>query len=390
MADRPLLNPLTWATDDDYTGGAEPATPTKVTPSTGKRAQGWEPIEKPAAQHMNALLGNLAGWADYYRDLDWLNTQLITDAAVTNSEILRAMASLPEVLSPSGPYLTAVGETGNVFFSYDGISWGHNAGVGVVVSHHKALVWSPLASLWILGAAASDADEIMTAAESDATWTARNDPAADANRNGIAESGSIIVMCRGAGGFVTSPDGITWTERTHPATNKNLLSVVWTGSQFVAVGELSTILTSSDGITWTDRTGSAPTGMRFNDVAWDPNASLLCAVGQETGPENGEIFTSPDGITWTQRLSYTSSEIFSIVRVGGALFACGYNTINGVARNFVAKSLDGGINWERQGIPGNTADATTARCVFEGGRFVIFWDDGGSDLFYRAGPRVSL
>src|SRR5574342_216246 len=162
---RPVIQPLPWATDDDYTAGPEIGNPTKVEPTAGLAAQGWQPDHRPGAQHLNHIMHAAGAWADYYKDLDWLNTQLIVDAAVTNSEVLRAMASRPVVLTPTGPYLTAIGETGNVFFSYDGLTWGHNAGVGVVTSHHKALVWSPLAGLWILGAAASDADEIMTAVE---------------------------------------------------------------------------------------------------------------------------------------------------------------------------------------------------------------------------------
>ena len=40
----------TWATDTNYTGGVEAGTPTKVAPTAGRQAEGWEPAAKPPAQ----------------------------------------------------------------------------------------------------------------------------------------------------------------------------------------------------------------------------------------------------------------------------------------------------------------------------------------------------
>jgi hypothetical protein len=398
MADRPIVQPVTWATDTNYTGGPDPGTPNKVQPSVGKRAQGWEPIERPPAQHLNQLMHVTGGWTDYYKDIDWLSLQRFVNTVVTGSDVLKAYAARPHAFPTTpGPYLMAIGANGSVFYSYDnGSTWGAHPSANAAINHHKAAVWSPLANLWIIGCAASDTDEILTAPEADGTWTNRTDPVAtDNDLNGIAESGSIIVMCRSAAGFLSSTNGTTWVERTHPATGKNLKSVVWTGTQFVAVGQPATapdpatVLTSPDGMTWTDRSSTAPTGTLFNDIAYDPNAALLVAVGTETSPTNAEIFTSPDAITWTQRLSLTNGELRSIVRAGGALFAAGYDgTTN--ARAILAMSLDGGLSWQGQRFAGYQTNPSTVVATYAGGRIVVFGDDVSGDLHYYAGPRVAL
>jgi hypothetical protein len=54
-----------WATDANYTGGAEAGTPTKVEPTAGKKTEGFEPAEEPAAQSLNwwqNLVGTWTAW----------------------------------------------------------------------------------------------------------------------------------------------------------------------------------------------------------------------------------------------------------------------------------------------------------------------------------------
>lgn len=63
---KPTLVPV-WSTDANYTGGAEAGTPTKVTPTAGKIAEGFEPQEEPAAQTLNDRLNLIGQWAT------WLN-----------------------------------------------------------------------------------------------------------------------------------------------------------------------------------------------------------------------------------------------------------------------------------------------------------------------------
>lgn len=56
-----------WALDDDYPMDAEPeeGTPTKVEPSSGKKATGWRPSEMPPAQYLNWWMWLVGMWIDW-------------------------------------------------------------------------------------------------------------------------------------------------------------------------------------------------------------------------------------------------------------------------------------------------------------------------------------
>lgn len=62
-----------WATDANYPAGGATwnGTATKVTPAAGKQAEGFEPIEKPGAQHLNWLFNLIYLW------LLWIKNQFV-------------------------------------------------------------------------------------------------------------------------------------------------------------------------------------------------------------------------------------------------------------------------------------------------------------------------
>src|SRR5690606_33893142 len=63
---------------------------------------------------------------------------------------------------------------------------------------------------------------------------------------GVAASPSRIVAVGAGGTIVTSADGITWQPQASGVT-VGLYGVTWTGSIFVAVGAGGTVITSPDG-----------------------------------------------------------------------------------------------------------------------------------------------
>ncbi len=81
------------------------------------------------------------------------------------------------------------------------------------------------------------------------TWISRASGTTN-NITGIAWSGTQFVAVGGS--ILTSPDGVTWASRK--SDDNSLWGIAWSGTQFVAVGWEGTILTSPDGITWTSRT----------------------------------------------------------------------------------------------------------------------------------------
>ena len=116
-------------------------------------------------------------------------------------------------------------------------------------------------------------------------WTSRTSGTTQ-SLNGVAWSGTQFVAVGISGIIVTSPDGIVWTTRTS-GTGLPLDGVNWSGTQFVAVGGGGAdgiILTSLDGITWT-RQASGTTNRLFG-VVWSGTQSVIVGA-------NGTILTSP-------------------------------------------------------------------------------------------------
>ncbi len=336
---RPIITGLKWATGDNYASGVDVGKPTKVPPSGAQRVSGHIPDTAAAAQHQNSLLHDNGEINDHYKDIDWLNWYSVrvqdfsNDAALTGN--LQALAyrvglDFDGVAALKGQRWLGVksGVAPVGVKSEDLLKWNVQSlsASQTNVSHPKSVIFSPTLGEWVVGYVTTG-DEIATSPDG-VTWTPQNDPVAtDANRNGIADNGTIVVMCRETDVFLSTTTVAGWTERTHTAINKVIKDVVWSAALtlFCAVGNAGTILTSADGITWFDRTQA-----RFAQAAdkWD------CIVS--------------DGV--------------------GTLIAVG-KTIVGTNSTVVMRSLDGGINWEFQHMRG--IDSVSG-CVLGQGRVVVF------------------
>jgi hypothetical protein len=60
----------TWATDTNYPAGTDAwsGTATKVEPTSGQKAAGWEPGQRPPAQYQNWWMGLVSDWIAYFGD----------------------------------------------------------------------------------------------------------------------------------------------------------------------------------------------------------------------------------------------------------------------------------------------------------------------------------
>lgn len=67
---KPSVSP-TWSTDATFVAPGESfdATVTKVEPTSGKKAEGWEPKEKPAAQYLNYWMNLVYLWIEWLKSL---------------------------------------------------------------------------------------------------------------------------------------------------------------------------------------------------------------------------------------------------------------------------------------------------------------------------------
>lgn len=156
---------------------------------------------------------------------------------------------------------------------------------------------------------------------------------------------------------------------------------------FVAVGNAdgtdAEIFTSNDGTGWVERAN--PLQEDLNDVAWDPDAALFCAVGNDAGGGTPYILTSPDGSAWTQRdissiVDTIGGDNLECVAFGrqpdgtGVLVAGGNADRGGGGSNepMVLYSTDGGINWSKVANPPHTDSNTVYKDVeYINGRFVV-------------------
>lgn len=68
--------------------------------------------------------------------------------------------------------------------------------------------------------------------------------------NSVTSNDNTFVAVGDAGDIVYSDLGVVWSTAPNVPTNSNLNDVIWDGKQFVAVGDNNTILTSTNGVSW--------------------------------------------------------------------------------------------------------------------------------------------
>ena len=252
----------------------------------------------------------------------------------------------------SGSKFVAVGYSGTIITSPDGISWtSRNSGTSKGLSK---VVWSGTQFVVV-----GDPGVILTSPDG-ITWTSRTSGTVEP-LYGIASSGAELVAVGFTGTILTSPDGITWTSRTSGISDV-LNDVVWSGSQFVAVGRGGAILTSPDGVVWTAQSSGVDNMSFLNGIIW--SGTQFVVVGDASAPCYCDfILTSPDGVTWTSRYSKSIAYLNSVAWSGTEFLAVGWAGNTGT----ILTSPDG-ITWTQQ------ASGTTTYLydvIWSGTKYVI-------------------
>ena len=194
------------------------------------------------------------------------------------------------VWAPSLNLYVAVGFSGKIMTSSDGITWTERTAPN---QNYLMITWSPSLSLFI---AVTQVTSIYITSPDGITWTQRTLPTTLWWKNIIwVSSLNLFVLNQLYGTQVyTSPDGINWTLRN---TTANGLKIIWVSQLSLFIGVASNhISTSPDGITWTSRT--SPENNNWVDVIYSPTLNLLVAVSNSG---TNRIITSTNGITWTVR-----------------------------------------------------------------------------------------
>ncbi len=324
-----------WATNDLFVSGGDPwdGDPTKVEPAAGRTLEGFEPTQKPPADHFNWLLNRIGRWIGHWSE--FLLWNWFAGGAFGGGEI-RKFAHDTGADSGRGIFI-AVQDDGGRRFASDGINFAAASVAGVSTDLRGAA--GDQSSLFVVVGADAAGRSIESSPDGD-VYTDRvpgsGGGGGDLFFAVVWDPSNSLFVAVGNGEVVdTSPDGITWTARVTPATD-DLLGVATDGSTIiVAVGDAGKILTSPDGVTWTARVSGIANDLE--DVVWAGDLGLFVAMG------TADMLTSPDGITWsaaTHPDPLLSSE-GGIATDGRVLYTTG-----SIISNLRSFSVDGAVTWK--------------------------------------------
>ncbi|HEX2851818.1 MAG TPA: hypothetical protein VHO24_01175 [Opitutaceae bacterium] len=197
----------------------------------------------------------------------------------------------PIFAGTTGQQFVAVGSSGQVLTSPDGLAW--TPRVSTTSFRLRGVASSP--DLFV---AAGHNGTILTSPDG-VVWTSRSSGTVETLR-GTAASSTAFVAVGGnsASSIRRSADGITWNPgivSASPFTPGALRAVAWGNSQFIAVGSQSTVLTSPDGITWTVRNAGGVE--RYDGVVWTGTEFVVLT-------QTGKVLRGTDGISWVTSQSF--------------------------------------------------------------------------------------
>lgn len=266
---------------------------------------------------------------------------------VTASDLARGPAKVAlRGTGTLGRQFVAVGASGAIAISSDGLSWATQIsgttedlrGVaasgdivvavganGSILSSSNLTTWAPVpvplpAPTTPLNAVVAGPDRFVAAGNNGrllvnplgSGWYL-TDAMTLTNFNGLAYGAGTYVAVGNKGAIFTSPDGFTWTNR-NSQTLSDVTSITYTGSQFWAVSSASELLTSPDGANWA--AAAIPLPATYHSLASD--GQKLVAVG-----DGGKIATSTDGNTWTLRVAGPGPALYGVTWSGVELPSLG-------------------------------------------------------------------
>lgn len=303
---RPTDDPIVWGTDANYPAGADTwnGTPVKVAPSAGVVAAGWEPEDRPPAQHLNHLLHNHGAWLDYLKKLDDLYLDNWYSSSYASADGSASYTVTGAEISGMWTWVRGLAAKVIKYSTNEGRNWTSStmpAGWGAAAETRK-IIWDGTV---FIAVGRNGGNWIATSTDG-ATFTDRS-PAGTAGLYSVAWDGASAYVAVGAAGGIylaSSPTG-TWTAQTPAAAYAGQFrSVFWDGSQFVAVGSAGAIQTSPDGATWTAQTAAAAYAGTFVGVSG--NGSRLIAVGTSALAMQ---YSDDGGATWNNATSSLPSYI---------------------------------------------------------------------------------
>ena len=193
-----------------------------------------------------------------------------------------------------------------------------------------------------------------------ANWTRNVVPQSWYTSGVCFDQGKFVLA--GNGGIYTSTNGIDWVNQYAEPPN-GLLAVASLDASFVAVGGAGAVITSPDGTNWTRHT----VGSWHAFYAVVEGNGTLVAVGNR-----GATATSTNGVNWVHR-NLGANTLFSGVTFGHGKFVAVGSVFNPFVNVQTVFASSDGVTWNQQtvAIPGYLSDV-----IFADGTFVATAGDG--------------
>ncbi len=280
-----------------------PGLPGSIEPPNGKKDDGFENGEEPAAGHFNWLFHVLCGWAGYLSDAvldsERLAMSHFMDMVQGSNppEIIRGVASSPTDIVAVGDAGTIVRNTGLA------TAWSTPSPDAGYASNLLGVAWDPVNERFSAVGQGGEVQDSPTGA----VWTRRHTGGGDLKA--VASNGAGHVVAVGASGHVMNTDPSapdTWTDETSAYPGQTMQSIAYGAGYFVAVGAAGRTMRSVYGETWTPHTIAGTPG-DFLHVVWSDYHGLFFASSIE------RTYTSPDGVAWTLLINHPGVDLSAVI-----------------------------------------------------------------------------
>lgn len=376
----------TWATSTLFVspGDSWDGDPTKVTPPTGKRDEGWEPTEVWPAEFMNSwknLVGRWTGFLDSIKNLHGFSLAPNAQVKALAFQVLEDIAFHPNGNEHDAPQFIAVGGFGAasaLIRSDQGDFWKSASFLAMSDPNSVAADLSdPTSPVWV---AVGDGQEIETSTSAGQTgsWAIRVSAIVAGALTRVRFGNSLFVCLGNSNEIQTSPLGTTWTTRVNPS-GTDLNDLHFANGIWTIVGKTGTVLTSADGLTWTDRSAFMGATTDLIAVVYDAANALWIAGGTQ------ELWTTtdPDAVAWIDRSSafgFSGAQQIKSLATDGNGITMAVRQL-GVAADEVdgiGISHDGGVTWEVRDFDFGEPDGRLRTALFRAGRWFVVGEDAAN------------
>lgn len=299
------------------------------------------------------------------------NTQTFSLSSVNGNKWdfhILADSESPEALGKliwNGSRMIAIGVSGSIFSSAEGISWKRERSLPTLPEGGSILkvIWDGreiIAMGDIRNGRDPQQSEIITSQDG-ISWTFHALAPSDLRSvNDTAWTGSQYVSVGDGGLIQSSPDLEHWTLESPTGRTKGLSKIISNGSMFVAVGG-DAVLTSVDAHSWKL---TKCVGLNGESITW--TGSRFITVGKE-----GSISTSFDAKHWTTQTIAGLPWFHDLISTGKQIVAVGAQEYGSGMMIFT--SVDG-LTWKQEKLPDGLLGALYC-VIWTGTELVAVGDD---------------